>query len=235
MSKFKVGDRVVCTGEHDSNKRIVNQAGTIKEIGGYLIGVVFDEDVNGHSCGGKCKYGYGWYVPEHLLKPISDNKIVITTDGKTTLARLYEGNKVVKSAQAICSPDDDFDFGYGARLAFDRLMDKPEFKPHLWFDGENYGVVGEETKYKDVVGRKLCVGDVVELFDECGMSRGNRFVVRTSAGLNENKSFIMGIAGDCNDQTGKISYGWKIFKTRGYETLKHGEVIGGIEYKGEAK
>ena len=32
-----------------------------------------------------------------------------------------------------------------------------------------------------------------------------------------------------------ISYGWKIFKTREYETLKHGEVIGGIEYKGEAK
>jgi len=127
MSKFKVGDRVVCTGEHDSNKRIVNQTGTIKEIGGYLIGVVFDEDVNGHSCGDKCKYGYGWYVPERLLKPISDNKIVITTDGKTTLARLYEGNKVVKSAQAVCSPDDEFNFDYGARLAFDRLMDKPKY------------------------------------------------------------------------------------------------------------
>jgi hypothetical protein len=231
---YKVGDRVVCKGNYH-NKDIAGKVGTVKVVDSTIVGVEFDKHISGHSCGGRCKRGHGWWVHKSLLKAISNHKIVITTDGKTTLARLYEGDKVVKSAQAICSPDDEFDFGYGARLAFDRLMDKPEFKPHLRFAGENYGVVGEETKYKDVVGRKLCVGDVVELFDECGMSYGNKFVVRSSAGLNENKSFIMGIEVDCNEKTGKISYGWKIFKTRGYETLKHGEVIGDIEYKGEVK
>lgn len=50
-------------------------------------------------------------------------KVVITTDGKTTLARLYEGRKVIRSAEAQCHPSDAFNFALGARLAFDRLME----------------------------------------------------------------------------------------------------------------
>lgn len=59
------------------------------------------------------------------------NKIVITTDGKETLARLYDGDKVLKSATAKCSPDDTFNFETGARMAFDRLFaeEKKEEKP----------------------------------------------------------------------------------------------------------
>lgn len=51
-----------------------------------------------------------------------ENKIVITTDGKETLARLYEDNKVISSATAKCSPDDTFCFKTGAEIAFNRLM-----------------------------------------------------------------------------------------------------------------
>jgi hypothetical protein len=55
------------------------------------------------------------------------NKIVITAEGAETLARLYDGSKVVKSATAKCSPDDKFSFKTGAKLAFERLTkeDKP--------------------------------------------------------------------------------------------------------------
>lgn len=67
-------------------------------------------------------------------------KIVITSDGKTTLARLYDGDKVTRSAEAKCRPTNTYDFAAGANLAYDRLMrpealtasvkpqDKPRFK-----------------------------------------------------------------------------------------------------------
>lgn len=63
-------------------------------------------------------------------------KIVITTDGVETLARLYDGKKVVKSATAKCSSSDKFDFNTGAKIAFERLVgeEKPKNteseKPH---------------------------------------------------------------------------------------------------------
>lgn len=56
-------------------------------------------------------------------------KIVITSDGKNTLARMYDGKKIVKEAKAICSPDDTFDFETGAILAFRRLMETEKQKP----------------------------------------------------------------------------------------------------------
>lgn len=63
-----------------------------------------------------------------------DEKIVITTDGKATLARLYENGKVTKTAEAKCSPDDKFDFAVGAKLAFERLNEKTE--PKKLFNGK---------------------------------------------------------------------------------------------------
>lgn len=55
------------------------------------------------------------------LIPYIDNKIVITADGKTTTAKLYDGKKFVESAKAVCSPDDEFDFNIGATIALERL------------------------------------------------------------------------------------------------------------------
>lgn len=49
-------------------------------------------------------------------------RIEITTDGKTTTATLYEGDKAVKTGTAECSPEDEFDFEKGARLALGRLI-----------------------------------------------------------------------------------------------------------------
>lgn len=42
------------------------------------------------------------------------------------LARLYEGDKVIKSATAKCSPADKFDFETGAKIAVERLFGKTE-------------------------------------------------------------------------------------------------------------
>lgn len=57
-----------------------------------------------------------------------ERKIVITTDGKTTRAALYDGHKLIREAKAICSKEDTFDFEAGAKIAFERLTAKPAVK-----------------------------------------------------------------------------------------------------------
>lgn len=69
-----------------------------------------------------------WSWCDEMAAGLADEaKIVITTDGKETLARLYKGGEVVKSATAKCNPADIFDFKAGAALAFERLM-TPKFE-----------------------------------------------------------------------------------------------------------
>lgn len=58
----------------------------------------------------------------------SDKKIVITADGMKTIARLYEGEALIKTATAKCSPDDTFDFALGSNIAFIRLFVEGETK-----------------------------------------------------------------------------------------------------------
>lgn len=56
-------------------------------------------------------------------------KVVITTDGKTTTAKMYEGKKLLKTAASKCSTGDTFDFAIGAKLALERVTEKePKFK-----------------------------------------------------------------------------------------------------------
>lgn len=88
-----------------------------------------------------------WYDFEVVC---DDRKIVITTDGKETLARLYDGNKVIKTATARCAPDDTFDFATGAKLAFERLM------------GEQKEATPENAEWR-VVHRAAKVGDYIRL------------------------------------------------------------------------
>ena len=57
-----------------------------------------------------------------------ERKIVITTDGKTTCAALYDGHKLIRESKAICGKDDTFDFEAGAKIAFERLTAKPAVK-----------------------------------------------------------------------------------------------------------
>lgn len=82
---------------------------------------------------------------------MENKKIVIITDGKETHARLYDGKKVIKSAIAKCSPDDEFDFDIGAKLAFERLMK-------------------EEKGEWRVVHRPAKVGDYIRLLTNGGFS-----------------------------------------------------------------
>ena len=119
--KFKVGDRV----------RVLDGSKIRNYIGGWvydmekhigkvdtIIGVgLKTSEANGYYL----KDSGGYFFDGRGLELVANNKIVITTDGKTTLARLYDGGNVIKSAEAKCSPDDEFDFSTGAKIAFERL------------------------------------------------------------------------------------------------------------------
>lgn len=62
------------------------------------------------------------------LIPYNDKKIVITTDGNTTIARMFENGKCVETAVAKCNPSDEFNFETGAKLAFERLFEEKRLK-----------------------------------------------------------------------------------------------------------
>ena len=113
--EYKVGDRVIATDNLGRNKK---KPGTIVKLW-YTsnhptpYGVDFDDDI--------CSM---LWSEVHSIIP-TEQKIVITHDGKTTTATMYEENKKVKTATAKCAPEDTFDFNTGAEIAFNRLVGKP--------------------------------------------------------------------------------------------------------------
>lgn len=133
--KFKVGDKVrvkewkdvlkECGIDKDHSSGAVY---IIAKVVADVCGLVFtvtecNETLRYYSISGSNRFCEKTELQliEELLEPVCNAKIVITTDGKETLARLYEDGNVVKKATARCSPNDEFDFSVGAKIAFERL------------------------------------------------------------------------------------------------------------------
>ena len=155
----------------------------------------------------------------------NERKIVITSDGEETIAKMYEGAKVIKSATVTCDLR-DFCFEAGAKKALKHLVKISNCR--LDFYGENMGTMGNPTNYTDVVGRPLRVGDVVELFDDKGCSYGDSLIVQSGA-PGKIVTFVMGIKCDCDDNDGTTGK-WKILKKRSHEDVSDGEIISEVEY-----
>lgn len=151
MAKYKIGDRVIASCDERTTRGEIKEGcrGTIIHVTDYDVCVEFDTYIGGHSGNTnffKGNRGHCWYLSYEGVRPLCDNKVVITTDGKETIARLYENDKVIKSAVAKCSPDDRFDFNTGAKIAFDRLMgEKPD---------EKWRVVNRPAKEGDYIRLK---------------------------------------------------------------------------------
>lgn len=145
MDKFKVGDRVITKRSRDFYEE--GEKGTITYISSAgTVEVSFDSTNPSRFDGGKtCRVAQC----NLDLLPESTRKVVITVDGNKTVAREYEGKKVVKTGIAKCNPKDEFSFKTGAELAFTRLMSddntEPE-KPKLY----NGRVVVTETAYPNI-------------------------------------------------------------------------------------
>ena len=172
--KFKVGDRVRVIKDFDGAKK--GMVGTIAVVRDEkIVGVKFDKKFyGGHLLAGRCESGYGHWVFPDCIELISGNKIVITADGATTTARFYDGKKVIKAAKAECSPEDEFDFKIGAKIAFDRLVDNEIKNPRKYYNGkvmfsENTGDFKEGVLY---VFRSN--GDVEDFFGNPVFSDGQK-------------------------------------------------------------
>lgn len=119
--KFKIGDKVkVVNPAHTWKKKYLNDVFTIDRY-----------NPNGETCFNEPHYGVsekcGYVWQESELELVTDEKIVITHNGKVTTATLYGefGSKV--TATARCAPEDDFNFRIGAEIAMGRLVDKLVF------------------------------------------------------------------------------------------------------------
>lgn len=121
---YKSGDLVKIAGNNNNHDFSMGEIVRLKHNCGGEHRVWVAEYLDGHDF---------WYVLESDMKPykptIMPQKIVITTDGKTTLARLFDGKTMVKRAEAKCAPSDTFNFNTGANLAFNRLVYGTDYNP----------------------------------------------------------------------------------------------------------
>lgn len=67
-NSFKVGDRVRCIKDVE-NYPSGGKLGTICDVDGSYIGVAFDEEISGHTCGGICVDGHGLWCSASELIP----------------------------------------------------------------------------------------------------------------------------------------------------------------------
>lgn len=129
--KYKVGDKVRVRSDLEKGKLYrtedgseeVCAVGTMLKFSGKEVTI--SETIGGKYVVEECKRErFFYYWTDEMFESVSNQKIVITNDGKETLARLYDGKTVVKTATAKCSPEDTFDFKAGAEIAFGRLFKK---------------------------------------------------------------------------------------------------------------
>lgn len=118
--KFKVGDKVI--GNHPSRYGITKLGwkGVVVNIHNNGLIDVKEDCVDSTV--------FHRLEPEYFNHVNNDEKIVITHDGKTTTARLFNGKKLVKTATAKCAPEDTFDFMVGVELTMERLTTQEKSK-----------------------------------------------------------------------------------------------------------
>lgn len=127
--KFKVGDKVkVVRNDVNRNARdvIIGTVGVIKHIDTCETKLPYavefrEENAEYKSCFGYCREKRGYWCCDEMLEPVrrkSNECIVIYRKDSDVIAL---DKRTGKKAVAKCSPDDEFDFNIGAKLAFERL------------------------------------------------------------------------------------------------------------------
>lgn len=116
MAKFKVGDRVKLAVDRFAIPR--GTTGVIKCFGKDAdkekldIAIELDRPISHHNCEGRTKYGCGWWVAEtdiELIKTVEPEfKLIITSSGDTTTAKLIHGKDVAKEATVTRYNKDEY-------------------------------------------------------------------------------------------------------------------------------
>lgn len=122
--KFKVGDMVIGNDLADEYYAVTRKGyiGTVKEVRDGRT-IVVDQ----------------WAVLEECFDLFEEEEmIVITREGKKTIAKYYVNGEVVEKGLARCCPEDTFDFATGAKIAFDRMLGFAEPTLETAFDWNSF-------------------------------------------------------------------------------------------------
>lgn len=307
--KFKVGDKIKANEDSENEYSVttisMHWEGVVTEVYNNIRWDNHDIEVKTIKCDDKYYVGHEFDVDSKYFDLIEEKhpEVHITVKGNETIA-VMKHNSEVKRAVAKCSPDDEFNFEIGAKLALERLFGTKEEKKPLelltgkkyllkpysevenhctisedswskiiekpvefkrcrgdryycetcylgeWYfskesfkceyteprmkmvcniTGSDYGKVGVPTKYKDVNGKSLCVGDTVMLINPEGKEEAEVPVVESDTIHSGIKKFIFGIEVSCDGYN--INHGWKVRKMRSYAEVKADEIVDGIKYE----
>lgn len=142
MAKFKVGDRVRVISVGCRKIIEVGDAGTIKgcnALGNYAV--EFDRQSSYFiRCDGLTKRDRGlWVSPEHLElieeKPTREFKLIITSSGDTTTAKLIHGKDVAKEATVTRYSKDEYSEKAAVEAVTKKIFGEDEKKEEL-FNGK---------------------------------------------------------------------------------------------------
>ena len=162
MAKFKVGDEVII---QDGSKIPGYYGGWVDDMMQYVgkkakITAVLEGCLRtGYKLADAGRFTYD----ERGLGPAPKaDKIIIMADKEDPRKVIAKDLTTGKTACAKCSPDDKFDFGYGARLALERLTVKPEPKqPKPKFKVGDWVVGTDDASKRYGITKKGWVGKVV--------------------------------------------------------------------------
>lgn len=201
-----------------------------------------------------CREGKGWLcwspkVTGGSTIDFSDLDLVDTEkyileikykDRKVSATLLSRNSVYIKHAIAKCHPDDKFDFETGKRIALQKLFEfepvknENETKHGIILKNEcgtEYGIVGDKTKVEAFGHVNLFVGDIVEMFDGNGQTRGLRCVCKDG---DNPDGFVMGVASSifANGSSIHDIFGdeWLIIKRKSFNDMKVGDTMGVVKY-----
>lgn len=143
MAKFKVGDRVKLAVDRFPIPR--GTTGVIKCLGKDAdnekleIAIELDRPMSHHNCEGRTKYGCGWWVAEtdiELIKTVEPEfKLIITSSGDTTTAKLIHGKDVAKEATVTRYSKDEYSEKAAVEAVTKKIFGEDEKKEEL-FNGK---------------------------------------------------------------------------------------------------
>lgn len=173
MAKFNVGDQVRVL---DGSKIEGYHGSWVPDMEEYVGKVYTIAKI--HPSGSCRLKDIPFIYDERGLERVGNpGKIVITTDGRITTAKLYQHGEPTQKAVATCSPEDTFDFATGAKLALDRLIDAVNNPPIQV--GDTVRVVNTGKCYR------ANIGWVIEHIAD--KSQVARYAYGTSLGYDEGK------------------------------------------------
>lgn len=161
--KFKVGDKVRVVRNETNTRAVIGDIGIIKGIKETFPMYAVEFPIlrtQYHECQGLCGCDRGYWCGEGMLELVEKkpNECIVIYRKDSDVIALDK--RTGKKAVAKCSPDDEFDFNIGAKLAFERLG---------------------ERRYRIVKQDKYEVGEKVKFVDKCSTGIDNDFIGKVLA------------------------------------------------------